>query len=330
MMNCINSFFKKILNVLFLLLLSFAMNTSIAQGFSFIALGDMPYGKPDTSYPPYRGLIAAVNQSKPLFSIHVGDFKSGATECSDQEFSEQLKHFAMFEAGVVFTPGDNDWTDCYRRSNGSYDPLERLAKLRKDFYKPKESLGAKPFPLVSQPEVDPKNTLYVENQRWVVDEVLFVTLHIVGSNNNFETRNTQATNEFFARDAANITWIHEAFKLAEKNQYRAIVFAFQANVFFSRSMLEDYPAWSGFRNSIGQTLLPLAKAWNKPILIIHGDGHQFHFDQPFKLKGQAMSNITRLEVPGASDVRAVNVKVDLSKDKDQIFGVSLISPLGRR
>ena len=43
-----------------------------------------------------------------------------------------------------------------------------------------------------------------------------------------------------------------------------------------------------------------------------------------------MSNITRLEVPGASDVRAVNVKVDLSKDKDQIFGVSLISPLGRR
>jgi hypothetical protein len=160
--------------------------------------------------------------------------------------------------------------------------------------------------------------------------VLFVTLHIVGSNNNFETRDTQATNEFFARDAANIAWVREAFKLAEKNQYRAIVFAFQANVFISRSMWEDFPAWSGFRNSIGQTLLPLAKEWNKPILIIHGDGHQFHFDQPFKLKGQVMSNITRLEVPGASDVRAVNVKVDLSKDKDQIFGVSLISPLGRR
>ena len=306
----------------------FGVSICAAQGFSFVALGDMPYGKPDTSYPPYRGLIAAINQSKPLFSIHVGDFKSGSTECSDQEFSEQLKHFSMFEAGVVFTPGDNDWTDCYRRSNGSYDPLERLAKLRQDFYKPNESLGAKPFPLVSQPEVDQKNALYVENQRWVVGEVLFVTLHIVGSNNNFETRDAQATNEFFARDAANIAWIREAFKLAEKNQYRAIVFAFQANVFISRSMWEDYPAWSGFRNSIGQTLLPLAMAWNKPILIVHGDGHQFHFDQPFKHKGKVITNITRLEVPGASDVRAVNVKVDLSKD--QIFGVSLISPLDRR
>ena len=311
-----------------LLSLIIATNLSIAQSFSFIALGDMPYGKPDTSYPPYRRLIASINQSNPVFSIHVGDFKSGSTECSDQEFFEQLKHFSMFESGVIFTPGDNDWTDCYRRSNGSYDPLERLAKLRQDFYKPNESLGAKPIHLVRQSEVDKENTLYVENQRWVVDEVLFVTLHIVGSNNNFETRDKNATNEFFARDAANIVWIREAFKLAEMNQYRAIVFAFQANVFISRSILEDFPAWSGFRNSIGQTLLPLAKAWNKPILILHGDGHQFHFDQPFRLKGEVVSNITRLEVPGASDVRAVKVKVDLSKH--QIFGVSLISPLDRR
>jgi hypothetical protein len=310
------------------IVLIFCMSMSFAQGFSFVALGDMPYGKPEQSYPSYRGLIAAINQTQPLFSIHVGDFKSGSTECSDQEYSEQLKHFSTFEAGVVFTPGDNDWTDCYRRSNGSYDPLERLAKLRQDFYKPNESLGIKPFALASQPAEDPKHNLYVENQRWVVDEVLFVTLHIVGSNNNFETRDSSVTNEFFARDAANIGWIRESFKLAEKNHYRAIVFAFQANVFISRSMWEDFPAWSGFRNSIGQTLLPLAKEWNKPILIIHGDGHQLHFDQPFKIKGQVMSNITRLEVPGASDVRAVKVTVDLSKD--QKFGISLISPLDKR
>jgi len=308
--------------------LAFGITICAAQGFSFVALGDMPYGKPDHAYPPYRGLIAAINQAKPLFSIHVGDFKGGSTECSDQEFSAQYKHFSMFEAGVVFTPGDNDWTDCHRRNNGAYEPLERLAKLRQDFYKPNESLGMKPFALVSQPASDPKHALYVENQRWVVDEVLFVTLHIVGSNNNFETRDARATKEFFARDAANIAWIREAFKLAEKNQYRAIVFAFQANVFFSRSMFEDFPAWSGFRNSIGQTLLPLAKEWNKPMLIIHGDGHQLHFDQPFKIKGKVMSNITRLEVPGASDVRAVNVNIDLSKD--QVFGISLISPLDRR
>lgn len=320
--------FNKIaVSIIAIMPLAFAMNLVIAQGFSFVALGDMPYGKSTQSYSSYRGLIAAINQSKPLFSIHVGDFKSGSTECSDDEYSEQLKHFSMFDSGVVFTPGDNDWTDCYRRSNGSYEPVERLAKLRQEFFKPNLSLGVNPFALVSQPAIQPQYASYVENQRWVVNEVLFVTLHIVGSNNNFEARDASAVNEFFARDAANIAWLREAFHLAEKNHYRAIVFAFQANVFISRSMWEDFPAWSGFRNSIGQTLLPLAKEWAKPILLIHGDGHQFHFDQPFKNKGQAISNISRIEVPGASDVRAVKVMVDPTKDR--LFDVTLISPLGK-
>ena len=129
-MSCKISINKIIFGISHVLIVTvFGVSICAAKGFSFVTLGDMPYGKPDISYPSYLGLIAAVNQSKPLFSIHVGDFKSDATECSDQEFSEQRKHFSMFETGVVFTPGDNDWTDCYRRSNGSYDPLERLAKM---------------------------------------------------------------------------------------------------------------------------------------------------------------------------------------------------------
>ena len=165
---------------------------------------------------------------------------------------------------------------------------------------------------------------YVENQRWVVDEVLFVTLHIVGSNNNFESRDAEAIKEFFERDAANVAWIRSAFDLAQQNKYKAIVFAFQADVLVSRSMWEDFPSWSGFRNSFAQTLLPLAKAWAQPVLLIHGDGHQYHFDQPYKLKGVVIPNVTRLEVPGASDVRAVKVTIDL--DKEKVFSTELLKP----
>jgi hypothetical protein len=302
----------------------FGVGVCTAQSFSFVALGDMPYGNQNKTYLSYRSLIETINHSKPKFSIHVGDFKSGSSLCSDSEFAEQLKHFSMFEAGVVFTPGDNDWTDCWRSNNGGYDPQERLRKIREDFFKPEVSLGKSPLRLVSQPHIHPKFDRYVENQRWVVDEVLFVTLHIVGSNNNFESRDAEAIKEFFERDAANIAWIRSAFDLAHQNKYRAIVFAFQADVLVSRSMWEDFPSWSGFRNSVAQTLLPLAKDWAQPVLLIHGDGHQYHFDQPFKLKGAVIPNVTRLEVPGASDVRAVNVTIDLEKEK--VFSTELLKP----
>lgn len=299
-------------------------SVSLAQNFDFVALGDMPYGNQNQTYLPYRSLIEAINRSQPKFSIHVGDFKSGSSLCSDREYAEQLKHFSMFEAGVVYTPGDNDWTDCYRLNNGGYDPFERLSTLREDFFKPEVSLGKNPLRLVSQAQVQSDFEEYVENQRWVTDEVLFVTLHVVGSNNNFETRDPGAIKEFFERDAANIAWIRDAFDLAQQKKYKAIVFAFQANVLQSRSIWEDFPTWSGFRNSIGQTLLPLAKDWAKPVLLIHGDGHQYHFDQPFKLNGKVIPNVMRLEVPGASDVRAVKVTVDLENEK--VFSTQLLNP----
>jgi len=131
--------------ILSLSLLIVTSSISFAQSFSFVALGDHPYGVAEKSYPPYRALIAAINRVHPAFSIHVGDFKSGSTVCSDQEFLEQFKHFSMFEQGVVYTPGDNEWTDCHRRSNGSYDPIERLGKIRQLFYNPTKSLGMNPI-----------------------------------------------------------------------------------------------------------------------------------------------------------------------------------------
>ena len=39
-----------------------------------------------------------------------------------------------FEGPLVHTPGDNEWTDCYRKKAGEFDPLERLAKVRAMFF----------------------------------------------------------------------------------------------------------------------------------------------------------------------------------------------------
>ena len=292
------------------------------QAFSFVALGDLPYGSPEKAYGPYRALIERINQVGPDFSIHVGDFKSGSTLCSDEEFANQREHFQRFKGALVFTPGDNEWTDCHRSNNGGYDPLERLAALRKVFFKPGQSLGSQPLRVQSQAQRMPAYAAYVENLRWQHQGVQFNTVHIVGSNNNLEARDAAASREFYERDAANIAWIQSAFADAASQNPSLIVFAFQADVFDSKSIYEDFPSWSGFRQSIGETLLPLAQRWGKPVLVIHGDSHKFKLDQPFSLNRQPLSNITRLIVPGASDVRAVKVTVQPSA----ALSFELISP----
>ena len=293
-----------------------------AQPFSFVALGDLPYGDEAQAYPPYRALISRINKMQPPFSIHVGDVKSGSTLCSDQEFEAQLGHFKRFDAAVVYTPGDNEWTDCHRVNNGAYDPLERLQTLRQRFFTPGQSLGKTPLTLQNQSTLAPVYGLYVENQRWLYQQVLFVTLHIVGSNNNFEVRDPSAVAEFFERDNANVAWIRDAFALAKQSSAKALVFAMQADVFESKSNWEDFPGHSGFRNSIGNTLLPLAAESAVPVLLIHGDSHVFRFDQPFTWDKKPVKNLTRLEVPGASDVRAVHVTVDVRERMP--FAVRLI------
>lgn len=281
-----------------------------AEPFHFVALGDLPYGPHDQAGPPYRALIAAINRDQPAFSIHVGDIKAGSTLCSDEEFERQRAHFALFEAGVVYTPGDNEWTDCHRPSNGRYDPLERLQTLRRLFYAPSRSLGRAPLPVENQSSLMPGHADYIENQRWFHDGVLFLTLHVVGSNNNLDARRPQTLPEFRAREAANIAWLRAGFALARARSAQAMVVAMQANPLGLINLSGTVAAPSGFHGIVGKTLLPLASDWGRPVLLVHGDTHRFRFDRPFWFQGQPLQTLMRLEVPGDGDVRAVRVDID--------------------
>jgi hypothetical protein len=293
---------------LFILLLS-ATQVSAAS-FSFIALGDLPYGTDDTAGAKYRQLITQINTLNPEFSIHVGDFKAGSAHCSDEEFERQRKHFDLFKRAVVYTPGDNDWTDCGRKSNGSYDPLERLEKLRSQFFKPDVSLGQAPMPVVTQAKTMPAYSTYIENQRWRFASTLFTTVHIVGSDNRFAPNNAEAEKEFLARDQANIAWIKEAFRIAASENLQTLVFAFQADVIRGMSRTGALAEKTGFHASIEQTLLPLAKDFKGSVLIVHGDSHNFEFDQAFLVNAQVLKNVYRLEVPGAKTTGAVSVTIN--------------------
>lgn len=277
-----------------------------AQRFDFIALGDMPYNVP-ADHARYDRLIDRINAAGPAFSIHVGDTKAGSTPCSDESIRRSKEHFDRFAGAVVYTIGDNEWTDCHRRGAGGFDPLERLDFVRRLHFDRAQSLGQRPLGVERQADAMPAHALYAENLRWTHNGVLFVTLHIVGSNNNFEIR-AGAPEEFVARDAANQAWIADSFAMASRDRSLGIVLAFQADMWAS-DVPRD-PNQNGFARTLGH-LTERAAAFGGPVLLVQGDSHVLRIDQPLKdRRGGTLENVTRLQVMGAAEVHAVRVTID--------------------
>lgn len=301
------------------LLLAVAVQPAAAQPFEFIALGDTPYKLPD-DYVKFDRLIAAINARKPSFSIHVGDIKSGSSPCSDENLKKVLDQFATFEQPLVYTPGDNEWTDCHRPRAGGFDPLERLAKVRELFFAdPTRSQGRVKIAVESQARVMAERfSTFVENARWSQNGVVFATVHVVGSNNNFEPGAPAVAMEYFARDAANVAWIDAIFAQAVASGAKAVVLSWQADVQDVRQKWQgDMPRVSGFVNTVNAVERG-AKAFGKPVLVIHGDEHEFQVGRFLNAKYKAIPNVLRLEVMGAEDVHAVRVLVD--PDSPSVFG----------
>ena len=303
-----------------LLLAALFAAPAAAEPFSFVALGDTTYAPPaDNSL--YDGLIDAINAARPAFSIHVGDIKAGTGACSDTVFQEQLDFLNSFETALVYTPGDNEWTDCHREGAGRFDPLERLAKLRAMFFTGPKSLGKAPIALERQSDLMPEHKIFVENARFVMGGVRFVTVHVIGSNNNLEPRERAAANEFFDRDAANLAWLRDSFAKARGEGAKAVVVAMQADMFefdFGHFGQDRHLTHSGFRN-IAEALLSEATAFGRPVLLIYGDSHNFRVHTPFRKRLPALIG---LEVFGDDQMHAVEVTVDT--DDPAIFSFRAI------
>ena len=134
------------------LLLAFVLLGSCAtrppETFSFALIGDLQYTPFEERVFPQ--LIDALNAENLAFVVHVGDFKSGSNSpCTDALFASRKADFERSRHPFVFLPGDNDWVDCRRDSNGRMDPLERLDALRKLFFATPESLGVRKMRLIT-------------------------------------------------------------------------------------------------------------------------------------------------------------------------------------
>jgi len=104
----------------------------------FMIVGDTAYNPP-ADYDRYHALIAKINAVDPDFTIHIGDTKGGGS-CGDDFQKQALEFLNEFSSPVIYTPGDNEWTDCHRPINGSFKPEERLYAIRRIFFASNQSL----------------------------------------------------------------------------------------------------------------------------------------------------------------------------------------------
>ena len=290
----------------FLLLMPPVRSQSLEQ-LSFALIGDMPYN--DNEMAQFQTLMQELDGDDRLaFVIHDGDIKSGSEPCSDQVLNNLKQQFDQSVHPFILVPGDNEWTDCHRPKAGRYDPNDRLAKVRELFTTGDESLGKRRLALTRQSQ-NPKYQQFRENIRWVASRVMFVGLHIVGSNNNLG-RDPEADAEYQTRNAANLAWLRDSFTLAKRNNLAGVMLIIQANPLFERPPEER----TGFNDFIA-ALEPAVKDFGKPVVLVHGDTHYFQINKPLPILNPIepqprLWNFTRVETFGSPDIHWIKATID--------------------
>src|SRR5262249_27009863 len=154
--------------------------------------GDAPYGckagecpagfNPDTPNGPNPGdprqldatpaFIDAVNADEKVREVvHVGDIHSGSGFCTLAYDQRIFALWTRYKDPLIYTPGDNEWTDCHKAAEGGYatitdpanpnvgsfvdyangNPVANLALVRSIFFAtPGQTLGARKMSVASQ------------------------------------------------------------------------------------------------------------------------------------------------------------------------------------
>jgi hypothetical protein len=259
--------------------------------FSFAVMGDAPYNVLEEAR--FRLVLRDLDAHDLTTVISVGDIFW--RPCDDAMYQRARDQFNGLRHPVIYTPGDNEWFDCWEAGSGGYEPQERLARLRQIFYTtPAQSLGGRKIPLVSQPA-------FIENARWTDHSLVFATAHLIGSANGrrqFPNRTEDDVLAARTRTEAAAAWLRETFSAAKAANAPAVVIATQGNPFDVES--KDREPFEPFQAVLREE----AARFERPVLIVHGDYHEYTVDRQLGL-----ANLTRLEVPGSPDVGWVRVTV---------------------
>jgi hypothetical protein len=276
----IYSWQKRCLYTVFLLLTT---SSTILWAQTVVILADTPYSDKEKQMiqGPNGILYRLINEVNPSVVMHLGDFKSGGKSCTDDILKEHKKLLTQVYPGkVIYTPGDNDWTDCDRTSLPySFNELERHDFLIQLMFK------TPPLLTDNLPLIMAQNS-QIENKLWINDRLAISTLHIVGTSNGRvnikKSKKTNAIKKVDKRDKINLAWLKSIEDNSKK--YDALIIGFQADMYQQSVLDSGYCDDSSVKacdsfSVYRQAFKALAKRINKPVLISHGDTGEFCFEK---------------------------------------------------
>ena len=301
---------------------------ALAAGFNVALLPNEPFQKGFEKVVT----VDSINKQNVDFVIFNGDTKDGKSECSDEVIGKGLvTFFNRLNVPTLYSVGDNEWTDCHRISNGEYNPLERLSFIRKIFFSKNTTQGPNPLPVERQGRLGDK---YSENARLIYKDVMFVTLNVIGSNNNLVATDKQchkksnrtqaacdaATAEYRERNPKNIKWLRESFALAREKHSPAVVIVAHADIYFPfelsdggyKDFLKSLDENNGFTDFF-HTLTKETHNYKGQVLLIMGDSHYYKVDKPmFEENGTITPNFTRVETFGGNETSWIRMHVNVN------------------
>jgi hypothetical protein len=292
-------------------------------GYSIGLWGDMPYG--DAGLAALPAVIADINKQDLAFTIFDGDIKSGSSLCADAQYTQAKTTFSSIKWATIYTPGDNEWTDCDRRKAGYYDPNERLALIRSTFFATGKSQGQDPL------DVEQQSTQFPENARWFHDGVAYITIDVPGTDNNYPQVDASGApidadgaltsgsgkpqngnlDEYTARNAANLAWLESGFRYAQTRGAKGIMIVQQADMWSPTDPTAHYADEKA-------KLAQLVASTKSSVVLVNGDTHLFAVDNPLTdATGATLPNFQRVTTDG--EVNHGWTKVDVSPHAPTVF-----------
>ncbi len=305
---------------------------------TFAVVGDLPYND-DQKFALDRYITPRIAEDTSVpFVVHLGDYKGGRkSPCTKAAMIEHQNWMLGLPMPVFYTPGDNEWTDCDRKANRPVrSSLGELKNIRSTFFDPPPAVP-KELNAVWQNSAP-------ENALWSLRDVVFATLHVSGSNNGRNAGKEcsrgirpkcDKTEALIAdaqqREQSAFAWIDETFARAGAENAKAVVFATQADLTAGNKNLgactEEQPIKCNAYALITSHLIAGAKAFEKPVLVMHGDTSPYCLDRAFG--GEEAPHLWRLNAAGDFVlIDAVRVTVQPNaKEPFQAIGVqSFLTP----
>jgi hypothetical protein len=293
------------------------INEGSANELTFAVYGDAPYGTSPTDTAEFDAtpsFIDSINSDPKVdLVMHVGDIHSGKQYCTEAYDRSIYTLWTEFKDPLVYTPGDNEWTDCHKpaEGGGTYnkttgqidyvrdssgnpvdyaggDPLANLGLVRSIFFPdPGVTLGGRKKQVVSQASAfdpaHPADSKFVENVMWEQSRTLFVTLDVPGGSNNDNdvwygapSKSAAQSQEIAERTGADLRWLDAAFAQASTDGVRGVVIAAQADMWDPEKGAAHQAGYEPFVQSIASHTTSLGR----PVLMFNGDSHEYRSDNP--------------------------------------------------